>query len=326
MINFSKKKLNKEKIFSPPLKKKIFNSKLKNIILTSSDGYDLPFLHYTQLGIGNLILTYLYALFLKSKNINLDIIPFFPIRTIPLIRDFKYWYLRSSFELNYEAKHLIRILYFNILRKTQKKSFYKGKNLFLSTHIMNEDIFSYKKISSLSLNNVKKNIVSFLNFNYEIKKNNNLNLIKDKNKVISLGLHLRRGDFLHKGRKDLKKYKQYIDAEKNPNTSPDIISQINIIKKIKAKISIVNIYSDQSHSKTVKEIGSYLDRFKVNLFPVNANGSKVLKDMMKNDVLILSNSTLSITSCILSNQLALFKNQNLPNKIKKYFKNIKEIK
>ena len=40
---------------------------------------------------------------------------------------------------------------------------------------MNEDIFSYKKISSLSLNNVKKNIVSFLNFNYEIKKNNNLN-------------------------------------------------------------------------------------------------------------------------------------------------------
>ena len=52
---------------------------------------------------------------------------------------------------------------------------------------------------------------------------------------------------------------------KNPNTSPDIISQINIIK-IKAKISIVNIYSDQSHSKTVKEIDHTFDRFKVNLF------------------------------------------------------------
>ena len=47
---------------------------------------------------------------------------------------------------------------------------------------------------------------------------------------------------------------------------------------------------------------------------------------MRNDVIILSNSTLSVTSCILSNQLALYANQILPKKINRYFKNIKEIK
>ena len=50
------------------------------------------------------------------------------------------------------------------------------------------------------------------------------------------------------------------------------------------------------------------------------------EDMMKNDVIILSKSTLSVISCILTNQLALFSNQILPSKLKKYFKNIKEIK
>ena len=114
--------------------------------------------------------------------------------------------------------------------------------------------------------------------------------------------------------------------KKKPNSSPDIATQIKIIKKIKSKIKIINIYSDQSHSKTLNEVSLNLKGFKLNLFPTNVNGSKVLKDMMKNDVIILSNSTLSITSCILSNQLALFQNQYLPKKIKKYFKNIKEIK
>ena len=73
--------------------KKKFYSKFKNIVLTTSDGYDLPFLHYTQLGLGNLILTYLYALYIKSKISSLEIIPFYPIRIIPIIKDFKYWYL-----------------------------------------------------------------------------------------------------------------------------------------------------------------------------------------------------------------------------------------
>ena len=115
-------------------------------------------------------------------------------------------------------------------------------------------------------------------------------------------------------------------SSKNFNSSPDINSQIKIIKKIKSKIKIINIYSDQSKSKTLKELSNKLDNYKLNLFPTNANGSKVLQDMMKNDVIILSNSTLSVISCILTNQLALFSNQILPSKLKKYFKNIKEIK
>jgi hypothetical protein len=303
-------------------KKKLY-PKIKNIILTSSDGYDLPFLHYSQIGLGSIILTYLYALYIKSNIKNLEIIPFYPIRIIPIIKDVKYWYLRSSFEFYYKTQHLKRFLYFFLLGKTFKKSFIKKKDLFLSTHIDSEDTLSFKKISGLNLNYVKKNIVSVINFDYVIKKSNKLDLIKDKNKNITLGLHLRRGDFMHKGRKD---YKRLDKASNKSNISPDLNSQINIIKKVKSKIKVINIYSDQSHSKTLKELNSKLDKFKLNLFSVNSNGSKVLQDMMKNDVIILSNSTLSITSCILSNQLALFQNQLLPKKIKKYFKNIKEIK
>jgi len=303
-------------------KKKLY-PKIKKIILTLSNGYDLPFLHYSQIGLGSLTLTYLYALYIKSNIKNLEIIPFYPIRIIPIIKNVKYWYLRSSFEFHYKIQHLKRFLYFFLLGKTFKKSFIKKKNLFLSTHIDSEDTLFFKKISSLNLNYVKKNIVSVINFDYVIKKSNKLDLIKDKNKNITLGLHLRRGDFMHKGRKD---YKRLDKASNKSNISPDLNSQINIIKKIKSKIKIINIYSDQSHSETLKELNSKLSKFKLNLFPVNSNGSKVLQDMMKNDVIILSNSTLSITSCILSNQLALFQDQLLPKKVEKYFKNIKEIK
>ena len=303
-------------------KKKLY-PKIKKIILTLSNGYDLPFLHYSQIGLGSIILTYLYALYIKSNIKNLEIIPFYPIRIIPIIKDVKYWYLRSSFEFHYKTQHLKRFLYFFLLGKTFKKSFIKKKDLFLSTHIDSEDTLSFKKISGLNLNYIKKNIVSVINFDYVIKKSNKLDLIKDKNKNITLGLHLRRGDFMHKGRKD---YKRLDKASNKSNISPDLNSQINIIKKVKSKIKVINIYSDQSHSKTLKELNSKLDKFKLNLFSVNSNGSKVLQDMMKNDVIILSNSTLSITSCILSNQLALFQDQLLPKKIEKYFKNIKEIK
>ena len=306
-------------------KKKLY-PKIKKIILTLSNGYDLPFLHYSQIGLGSLTLTYLYALYIKSNIKNLEIIPFYPIRIIPIIKDVKYWYLSSSFEFHYKTQHLKRFLYFFLLGKPFKKSFIKKKNLFLSTGIDSEDTLFFKKISGLNLNYVKKNIVSVINFDYVIKKTKKLDLINDKNKSITLGLHLRRGDFIHKGRKDFKNYKKINKSDNNPNTSPDINSQINIIKRIKSRIKVINIYSDQSYSKTFKEINSKLDTFKLNLFPTNSNGSKVLQDMMKNDVIILSNSTLSITSCILSNQLALFQNQLLPNKIKKYFKNIKEIK
>ena len=294
---------------------KKFRHKLRNIVLTSSDGFDLPFLHYSLLGVGNLVLTYLYALYIKSYIKNLEIIPFYPIRIIPIIKDFKYWYIRSSFEFNYKIKHLKRFLYFFLLGKNFKNSFIKNENLFLSTHIVNLDTLFFEKISALDLQYVKKNIVSFLNFDYEIKKDNKSDLIQNKKKNITLGLHLRRGDFLSKK-----------SSSKNFNSSPDINSQIKIIKKIKSKIKIINIYSDQSKSKTLKELSNKLDNYKLNLFPTNANGSKVLQNMMKNDVIILSNSTLSVISCILTNQLALFSNQILPSKLKKYFKNIKEIK
>ncbi len=95
-----------------------FYPKIKNIILTSSNGFDLPFLHYSQLGIGNLILTYLYALYIKSHIKNVEIIPFYPLRVIPIIKDLKYWYLRSSFEFHFKIRHLKRFLYFFLLGRT----------------------------------------------------------------------------------------------------------------------------------------------------------------------------------------------------------------
>ena len=48
--------------------------------------------------------------------------------------------------------------------------------------------------------------------------------------------------------------------------------------------------------------------------------------MTKNDVIILSNSTLSTLSCILSNQLGLFNNQLFPNKLKNILKILKRFK
>ena len=164
---------------------KIFPHKLKNIVLTSSDGFDLPFLHYSLLGVGNLVLTYLYALYIKSYIKNLEIIPFYPIRIIPIIKDFKYWYIRSSFEFNYKIKHLKRFLYFFLLGKNFKNSFIKNGNLFLSTHIVNLDTLFFEKISALDLQYIKKNIVSFLNFDYEIKKDNKSELIRNKKKYIT---------------------------------------------------------------------------------------------------------------------------------------------
>ena len=166
-------------------KKKLY-PKIKKIILTLSNGYDLPFLHYSQIGLGSLTLTYLYALYIKSNIKNLEIIPFYPIRIIPIIKNVKYWYLRSSFEFHYKIQHLKRFLYFFLLGKTFKKSFIKKKNLFLSTHIDSEDTLSFKKISGLDLNYVKKNIVSVINFDYVIKKTKKLDLISDKKKVLLL--------------------------------------------------------------------------------------------------------------------------------------------
>ena len=163
---------------------KKFRHKLRNIVLTSSDGFDLPFLHYSLLGVGNLVLTYLYALYIKSYIKNLEIIPFYPIRIIPIIKDFKYWYIRSSFEFNYKIKHLKRFLYFFLLGKNFKNSFIKNENLFLSTHIVNLDTLFFEKISALDLQYVKKNIVSFLNFDYEIKKDNKSDLIQKKKKIL----------------------------------------------------------------------------------------------------------------------------------------------
>jgi hypothetical protein len=313
------KKILKFKLFDKKKEKPI----LENIILTSSDGFDLPLLHYSQLGLGNLILTYLYALYIKLNYKNLKIIPFYPLRIIPIIKDFKYWYLRSSFEFNYKISHFKRLLNFFILKKKHIQSFIIDKDLYLSTDIINKDNSTFKKISNLKLNYIKKNIVSILNFDYQIKKFNKLDLINNKDNIITLGLHLRRGDFMHKNRKD---GIRSINASVHPNTSPDIDTQIKIILKIKSKIKLINIYSDQSHLKTMKELSNKLDNFRLNFFPVNANGSKVLQDMMKNDVIVLSNSTLSLTSCMLSNQLALFNNQLVPNRLKKYYKNIKEVK
>ena len=313
-FNFSEKNLeNKSKKLNLSKEKELY-SKIDSIILTTSDGHDLLFLQYTTLGVGDLILTYIYALYIKLFTKDLKIIPFYPILIHPIIKNFKYFFVRSSFQFNYKKKHLKRLFHFFLLRKPIKNIFIRKKDLFLSTDIINQDSLFFKKISDLDLNYIKANIISVFNFNYTIKEKADLDLIKSKDRILSVGLHLRRGDF-----------KTNRNSSSNFNTSPDINSQIDIIKKIKAKIKVINVYSDQSHSKTIEELNGKLNEFKLNLFPENANGTKVLQDMTKNDVIILSNSTLSVVSCILSNQLALFNNQILPKQIKKYFKNIHEI-
>lgn len=287
---------------------------IKNIILTSSEGKDYPLIHYTTLGIGNLILAYLYALYIKKNIKNSEIIPFFPLRVHPIIKNLKYMYNRSEFEFRFSLKHVERLFHFFTLKNTTKDILIKKHNLFLSTDIINQDELFFKKIARLDLEFVRQNILSNFNLNYNLKKKNDLNLIFNKNISISVGLHLRRGDF-----------KKNRSASNYHNTSPTLESQINIIKKIQSKINVINIYSDQSPIETNRELDGKLNNFKLNFFPEEANGTKVLQHMTKNDVIILSNSTLSILSSILSNQLALFNNQILPNKVKSFFKNIVEV-
>jgi hypothetical protein len=314
--------------------------KINNIILTSSWGIEFPFFHYRELGLGNLILTYLYALHLKYHNKSIKIIPFYPLRIERLsyfssslkllvtgrpggLLPIKQWYNRSSLNFNYKTYHLKRLSYINLYGKNgkiSKESFFKKEDLFLSTHIMNCDNNSYKKISQLNLKFIKKNITSFINFEYKIKKKNNLSIINDGKRSVSIGLHLRRGDF--KKEDDLCNQ----TSQNFPNIRVNIKKQIDIIKIVKSKVVNINIYSDQPYADTLEEIGNELVNYKINLFPPESSGLKVLEDMMKNDIIILSNSTLSIVSCILSNQLALYKNQFLPSRIQKFFKNIKEIK
>lgn len=293
---------------------KKIHTQIENIILSSSDGNDLPFFHYTALGIGNLILTYLYAIYIKSNINNSKIISFYPFRIHPLIKNLNYMFNRSSLQLNYNRRHFTRLINYKYLKNATKDIFVKKKNLFLSTDVVNQDDLAFKKIANLDLNLVKEEITSNFNFNYTIKEND-FDLINNKEKNISIGLHLRRGDF-----------KKNRSAKDNFNTSPDLDSQLNIIKKIKSKISIINIYSDQSFSNTINELNGELDKFKLNFFSERANGTKVLEEMTKNDVMILCNSTLSTLSCMISNQIGLFDNQIFPSKVQKYFKNIQEIK
>lgn len=292
--------------------KKKYNN-LKYIILTSSDGYEYPLFHYSCLGLGNLILTFLYAVHLQKENQKSKIIPFYPLKIHALIKNLKYWYLRSSFDFNYTRYHFKRLLTPSLFGKAQIRSFVKKNCLYLSTDIINQDKFFFEKISKLDLNYVKPYVTKVFGVKYEIKKKN-YNVIEDKKENLEIGLHLRRGDF-----------KRNKDTSKTFNSSPDIDSQIRILDRIKAKTKCINIYSDQSAKATMKELKGKLDNYKIKLFPETSSASKVLEDMMKNDVIIFSNSTLSVISCMLTNQIGLFTNQILPSKIEKFYKNMIDV-
>lgn len=311
IFDFLRRDLKNTKFFNFDLKK---NQKINNVVLTNSYGYELPFFHYSSLGIGNLILTLLYALFIKSHYKTIDIINYYPLKIDDFKINLKYWLLRSSFSFNYKAEHLKRLSFLFLLGKPFKDSFIKDETLFLTNDIINQDIFFFKKISNLNPIIIKNFISNIYKINYQIFEDLDFVDLNNKDKIISLGLHLRRGDF-----------SQNKQSNKIYNSYPDIDSQIRIIKNLKSKISIINIYSDQSFDKTKSEINGRLDNFKLNYFPEISSGQKVLEHMLKNEIIILSNSTLSVVSCILSRQIALFQKQILPKKIKKFFKNIIEI-
>ena len=53
--------------------------------------------------------------------------------------------------------------------------------------------------------------------------------------------------------------------------SPDIQDQINIINKIETKIKVINIYSDQKPSLTLKELNGELKNYKLNFSEKQSN-------------------------------------------------------
>jgi hypothetical protein len=286
------------------------------IFLRNSYGRDFIFFHYNSLGLGNLLVGYAGAHSIIQLSEPKKILSFPKNRIQPKLVFYRSpfrWWARSEFGIDKLGDLYNRYLLLKQIKQDYidpSVSFIDKKNrvLYLSTHMVNDDI-SYMKIVSKNIDSLKTDINLLRSFDVDFNKE--VNKISE-NKGLNIGIHLRRGDFL-------------ISKTNKPlaNSSPPINLVIAILDIFKSyKISTVTIYSDQSEKLTNNIINKYFPKnFNYRFFNPLANGALVINDMISNHVLIQSNSTLSTWSGIFSGQISPFIGDNTPWQIDKEFNN-----
>ena len=257
------------------------------VIFDISYGHEFLGFHYNPLGFGNLVAVYTGYLSLKALiNKNLTYIDF-PRFRFSLSRNIKSVIRRSDFEFD------IR----NILSRACNRSSNNSKHLtyidhrrrtlHLSTGLINTDP-NYLELIISTISYCESSW--FLDFGIVIPEHNN---------CISMGIHVRRGDF--------KVCKSLDDL--SPNHSPEVHSYFPVIDYFlnsnSKLISKVNIYSDCTLTaiKMALYIGSRSDCV---IHSASDTGQTTLNKMMLDRVLINSNSTLSTWASILSGNYTIY--------------------
>jgi hypothetical protein len=266
------------------------------IIVDISYGTEYLFFNYNPLGLGNLLTGFLGATAVSDRTSKKHIIPVFKTRIHALSRDILSWIARSSFAVSNFQIILDRAKYSNSAFGKDISYIDTAKRvLHLSTHLVNVDPSYLLTIKNSLRGSHDQELYSA--FGISITRKNS-DTIWD-NKSLSIGLHIRRGDFKVKPVK--------IDNFEH-NFSPDIVFFTDIIRRFKiGSIKTVTIYSDQSDLDTRKMLLDYFPKdFDYRIFGSIKKSSVVLNDMMKNDLLVHCNSTLSNWSSILSGQIAIY--------------------
>jgi len=270
-----------------------------------SHGIEFPGFNLTNLGFGNLISVYMGFSILNfhSKN-SLSFIDFYKNRIHYITKHFFRWYARSSFAIDefVRVKERYTKFYDN---KKDFESYIDTENkiLYLSTNLVNSDENFLRPIKDTISNNFLNELnIPHVNITQKSKKDH-----------LSVGLHLRRGDFIV-----AKKQDGFM-----PNLSPSDEIQFIILNKVidKNNIFSIDIYSDQKLSL------DYINNFRTNLsIPLlihnhSEAGNLTFHKMLQNDILIQSNSTLSTWASILSGSKAIYPWEKTPYNADYFFPN-----
>jgi hypothetical protein len=271
-----------------------FSNFYDKVIFNISYGREYPLFHYTTIGFANLVAVFMGFLSLQ-KSINKEIvsISFYNNRIFFVHRNFKYWFLRSSFGFDSLSKIYWRINLnnknINILDSYIDINL---KTLYLSTHLVNIDN-NYINLVQKNLNQIEYN--DLLSYGIILPKK----IKSTQPKKIVVGVHLRRGDF---------KVSESEEIE-GPNSSPGLKYSLNILDTLlkykKLNISRVEFFSDSSI-----DLSNLSHLYDGNIdFIVHSSfdtGLETLNKMISNDILIHSNSTLSTWASIISGNIAIF--------------------
>ncbi len=280
------------------------------IFLRNSYGRDFIFFHYNSLGLGNLLVGHAGAHSIIQLSEPKKILSFPKNRIqakLVFYRNPLRWLARSEFGIDKLGDLYNRYLLLKQIKQDYSDSSVsfidkKNKVLYLSTHMVNDDS-NYIKIVLKNISTLKNDKVLMRHFNVDFSKGASK---KNPTHVLNIGLHLRRGDFLVSNTNE-------IDA----NSSPSIEAVIEVLNLFKnCKNANVAIYSDQSKKITKDIIKNHLPKFfNYKVFNPMAKGASVINDMVLNDVLIQSNSTLSTWSGMISGQVSPFIGDGTPWKV-----------